>query len=399
MNAPFLYRPVGISLLLGLLVAFSCGRKDGPVPLQDRGSLVNATQGGTLTKSQVTEFITDFPAQAIAQYDVTYHVLTYRTEYDGSGTESRGLLILPNGVAAPRLLAYFHGTLLPLPSLMKKETPTLFAGNADDFREVRTMGLAFASAGYAVFLPDYIGYGLTEKKEHPYINYPEMFKSNIDGLIAARQFMTQQGIPADRRLFLTGWSQGGGACLSAHKYIQEQYADRFTVVASSSLAAPSNFRRFLKTILEKRSESQGVLFITSWGLYALNRFSAVKRPTDQIWTYPVPNQMAAVLPLSDVPNQIFRGAFLKGILDETDRPFTDLIRANTISEGWRPVGKVFLHHGDADGVVPYFNSVDAEAGLRAQGGDVKLYTYPGGDHDTELDNFVLTTLNDFKALP
>lgn len=392
------HRPVFSTLFLSFLLAVSCGKQDPLVPSQGRGSLVESVQLGTLTKAQVAELITDFSAQNVARYDVTYHAITYRTEYDGGGVESKGLLILPTGVAAPPLLAYFHGTLLPLPSLMKKETPSLFAGSADGFREVRTMGLGFASAGYAVFLPDYIGYGLTEKKEHPYIYYPEMFKSNVDGLLAAREFLTKQGVPANKRLFLTGWSQGGGACLSAHKYIQESYADRFEVVASSSLAAPSNVTRLVNTVLEKEKEAQGILFVVSWALYSINRFSAIKRPTDQIWTYPVPNQMAAVLPLSNVPDQILRGAFIRGIRTGTDRAFADELKRNSVHEGWKPVGRVFLHHGDDDSVVPYFNSVDALNGLKAQGGDVTLYTYPGGDHDTELDNFVLTTLNDFEPL-
>jgi dienelactone hydrolase len=111
--------------------------------------------------------------------------------------------------------------------------------------ETRNIALGWASAGFAVFVPDYIGFGITSDKEHPYLAYDELFKSNVDGLLAVKQFLSQQDITYDNRLFLAGWSQGAGACLSAHKFIQEQYASEFTVTASSSLAGPYNFRHFI----------------------------------------------------------------------------------------------------------------------------------------------------------
>lgn len=386
-------------LLVALtFVSSACNTDDPESSASDRGTVVSSADVGSLTKDQVVAAITEFPAQSIAANDVTLHTITYSTQVDGKPVDSRGLLILPKGVASPPLLAYFHGTLLPLPDLMKVETPSLYTGGNENFREVRTMGLAFATAGYATFLPDYIGYGLTAGQDHPYINYAEMFVSNIDGLLAARAFMTSKGIPDDKRLFLTGWSQGGGACLSAHKYIQEQYADRFTVVASSSLAGPFNVNRFVNTVLEKDKEEQGITFVTSWALYALNKFSGIKRPTDQIWTYPVPNQAAAILTPSKIPNQVFKEAFIAGIRQGTDRAFVDLLKSNSVHEGWKPVGKVFLHHGESDDVVPYFNSTDAVTGLKAQGGDVSLYSYPTGEHDNKLADFVPTTIKDFGSL-
>ena len=391
-------RKIILNLSLLFIVCVSCTTDDPQVSSGGRGALVASTDVATLTKDQVVEAVSEFSVRDIAVNDVTLHTIRYQTDYEGQIINASGLVMLPKGISAPRLLAYFHGTLLPLKILTDKATPSLYKGEKTDFSEVRQIGLSFASAGYAVFLPDYIGYGITDGREHPYIYYPEMFKSNIDGLLAAREFMTKQGLSPNKQLLLTGWSQGGGASLSAHKYIQEQYADQFTVVASSSLAGPFNVTRFVNSILEKPDQENGVTFVASWALYSINKFSAVKRPTDQIWTYPVPNQSAALLPQSKKPSEVFKGAFIAGIVQGTDKPMVDVLKSTSVYEGWKPVGKVFLHHADTDRVVPYFNSVDAEAGLKAQGGDVKLYTYPGGDHDTELDNFVLNTVRDFNAI-
>jgi hypothetical protein len=131
----------------------------------------------------------------------------------------------------------------------------------------------------------------------------------------------------------------------------------------------------------------------------LNKFSPeLNRPTDQLFSYPVYDQYAAIIPPSQVPSQILREYFLTNIIDGTDAPMNQVIERNTFSSGWNPVGKVFLHHGDSDQIVYYFNSVDALNGLGAAGGDVTLYTYINGTHFSDLENYTRKTLEDFNAL-
>lgn len=89
---------------------------------------------------------------------------------------------------------------------------------------------------------------------------------------------------------------------------------------------------------------------------------------------------------------------MERIVNQSDAEMVAVIKKNSFHEGWLPIGKVFLHHGDADEIVPYFNSVDALAGLSSAGGDVTLYSYPGGSHSSEVENYVTKTLNDFNGL-
>ena len=381
-----------------LVSAVSCSKKDDITATQ-RGQLIEFNAAGSLSKEQVIQNVTEFSVADLAQYGVSYYVLTYGTEYEGRTVATRGLLFLPEGADSVVLLTYLHGTHVPLKAAgSDKQTPSNYDGGSQDFLEVRDMGLTWASAGYAVFMPDYIGYGLTAEKDHPYVYYPELFKTNIDGLLATKDFMAQKGYPEDDRLFITGWSQGAGACLSAHKYIQENYASEFTVVASSGLSGPYNFAGFLNDVFERRDQEVPFLTIYSWGVYSVNKFSALKRPTDQYWSYPVYDQTTALLLPSNIPDKIFTPFFISHIANGTDAEMAAVLAENSFHQGWTPVGKVFLHHGDADDIVPYFNSVDAKVGLTAAGGDVTLYTYPGGKHDTEVENYVRKTLTDFNAL-
>ncbi len=374
-------------------------KKAETIPEGPRGALIEFSEGKTLSKEEIIARITELDGASVARYDVRYHAIRYRTMYEGRSIETQGLLILPENGNTIRLLAYFHGTELPLKQAgIDEKTPSLYNGSTKDYRDVRNMGLAWAAAGYAVFMPDYIGYGITLGKDHPYMYFPEMFVSNIDGLLAVKAFLKQQGLPYDNRLFLAGWSQGGGAALSAHRYIEADYADAFEVVASSSLSGPHHFDRFVEEIFARRSEESDILPIISWGIYAINKFSGLKRPTDQLFSYPVFDQYSAMLTPGKKPDEVFSRVFLSDFLNGKDVRLRDVLRDNTMSTGWRPVGKVFLHHGDADNVVPYFNATDTRDGLSAAGGEVYLYTYPGGKHDTELGNYIRHTLADFDKL-
>lgn len=390
-------------VLIGIiLIAGSACKKSDSLKPEARGSLINVEERNHLSVAQVIENVDKLSLTGTAQHGVTLYRITYRTACDGKPLNTQGIVMVPDEVDSVYLIAYFHGTQLPvkLGNLYNPAhaIPSNYNGGKTDFGEIRNIGLSWASAGYTVFMPDYIGFGNTSGEEHPYLDFPEMFKADIDGLLATKKFISGKGIFYDNRVFLAGASQGAGASLSAHKYIQENYSSQFTVVANSGYAGPYNFSRFVDEMLSKQHDDLNIINIFSWGLYALNKYSATPRPTDQIFSYPVYDQYSAIFPPSKKPAEILNSFFVSKIMDGSDLGFRKLIKDNTFSEGWKPVGKVFLYHGDADNVVPYFNSVDALNGLTADGGDIKLYTYPGEGHITNLGEYIATTIRDFNLL-
>lgn len=363
-----------------------------------RGDLISDREIGVLTTKQIAERITELNADTIVRYNVTYRAITYQTQYMNKPIRSSGLLLIPDtNEAESKLLMYCHGTELPSSLLnIEKRTPSYYRGEKEDYRDVRNMGLAWASAGYTVFIPDYIGFGITLGKDHPYVYYPEMFVSNIDGLLALKKLLPQHNF---NKLYLTGWSQGAGAALSAHKYIQEGFQHEFTVIATSVLSGPYNFLRFAESFLEKKSEKIIALPIFSWGLYSLNKFSALRRPTDQLYNFSVFDQFSSILVPSFKPSDVFSEYFLHQWQKGHDVALIETLISNSFHEGWKPTGKVFLHHGNADDLIPVYNSEDAYNGLTAAGGIVKKYIYEGGGHDTELGNYIINTLREFNQLP
>jgi hypothetical protein len=385
-------------LLLPLFLLAACGRDPVPEPAAP-GALLRSQTVATVTRGQVLAYTDGFSVEDYAVHDVLVRRLTYRTELLGEPVDVRALLLTPAGVDSAVLAAYCHGTHIPLGLLgVEQQSPSNYDGSGSDFLETRSIGLPLASAGYAVLLTDYVGYTISDHLEHPYVHWPALFPSILHGLLAARELLAAEGPAVDDRVFLAGWSQGAGAALATHRFLERDHADAFTVAGTSGLAGPYHFSGFLNEVFERQDERWDLLGLYSWALYSVNAFSDLRRPTDQLWDYPVPDQLAAATPPSLVPEEVFNAYFLERLIDGRDTAMAARIRGNDHHAGWRPLAPVFLHHGMADDIVPFFNSAHALEGLSAEGGDVTLYAYPDGDHLSELDRFVLGTLADFNAL-
>lgn len=383
---------VGINVFL-----LSCKKTE--VTSEERGTLINNELVGSIAQNKVKDFVNEYDASVISTNDVDVVRITYISESNGKNVKTNGMLFVPKNSDPVYFVSYFHGTFIPLDVFgVKKSVPSLYNLQKENFFELRNIALAWASAGYTVFMPDYIGYGSTDKEEHAYIYYPELFKACIDGMKACKTYFSNKNMVYDNRVFLTGWSQGGGASLSSHKFVQQNYSTEFQVVASSSLAGPHDCKEFLFDVFRNKDKEYPLVNIYSWALYSINRFSGLNRPNDQIWNYPVYDQASSFSTPSKIPADLVRDVFMYKLLSGEDTKMLAEINKNVFSEGWTPVGKVFLHHGDADDIVPYFNSQRAMTGLTNAGGDVTLYTYNGGNHTSEVKNYVLTTLADFNLL-
>ena len=363
-----------------------------------RGDYREVKLVGECSMNDIVKNISIINAGQLALYDVSYYRVVYRTEYMGRAIDASGLLLLPKGIYDCRLIGYFHGTHIPIGLAgVYKQTPSYYRGERNDFIEVRNIGLCWASAGYAVFMPDYIGYGVSKGEEHPYNYYPEMFKSNIDGLLAVKSFLSEEGYTSYDKLFLAGWSQGAGASLSAHKYIEESYADEFTVMASSNVAGPYNFVGFMDDIVEKQNEATDIMNILSWSAYALNKYSGLNIPTDQVFAYPVYDQISALNTPSKKPAGVFNSLFLSKLNTSAEDSFKKVALSNSFHSGWSPNSAIFLHHCGGDKVVPAFNTEDAYMNLRRPNLIVQKYIVNGGTHYT-LDSFVHRTIVDFNGI-
>ena len=74
-----------------------------------------------------------------------------------------------------------------------------------------------------VVCPDYEGFGITAKNDHPYICHDINAKQSVDAVLAALDYIdAKKGVSMAKNYWLEnyGYSQGGGIALAVHKYIE-----------------------------------------------------------------------------------------------------------------------------------------------------------------------------------
>ena len=366
-----------------------------------RGALVSYANVGAMTANQiVTTNMSIGDASAYAAQDVNIYRVVYKSVEQGTLLNVSGLVMLPKNATTPlHLVQHHHGTIMP--SDAGSSTPSDFNGQLNNYdnTEVHFIGALMASNGFAVSLPDYVGYGETRHKEHPYTHHHELAEVSVDMMRATKQLLQELAISFSSKVCLMGWSEGGGAGLATHKYLQGKYPNEFNLVSSSLFAGPYDYKGFIQDVMTNKNQSRSSLSIYSWAMYAMNKYTAdLQYNTNQIWKYPVTHQGEAINVPSLKPVDVFKADFITNYLNGTDTKMVTAITNNSLIDGWMPAGHVYLHSGTADEIVPHYNSVNAYNKFNAVGANVKLYEYPGGDHYSPLFQYVTRSINDFRAL-
>lgn len=378
-------------ILTGMLVG--CREKNVPTPSARRGQVLKLEEVKHLTMPEIRALVTDSVSSDYLKHTVTCYRLSYSSVYEGDSITTTALMLLPDEPEELKLCVYMHGTILPIDELTaSQQMPSnYFNRTVPSGGEVATCGLPLASNGFSVVMPDYIGYGQTATKEHPFVYYPELHYANIDALRAMVNVLLERKtiMPKTNQVWLGGYSQGGGAALSLHYYIQKDYAAEFEVVSSSCLSGPYNYAGQIKGVMEENIPVPSVLI--SWSAYVLNRFEVHRNP-DQIFSFAVTDQTSAITNFYGTIKDIFRPYFIENVLSGADTEWIEASKRNSFHEGWTPKGRVFLHHGTKDNIVPYFNTTDAYNGLTAAGGDVTVFTYEGKEHTNVTPMYIKNTL-------
>ena len=84
-----------------------------------------------------------------------------------------------------------------------------------------SMESLFAMKGYAVIVPDYVGYGLSRDKLHPYLHWRSAAKTAVDLLNCMPELLEYYGYSYPIDVVVTGYSQGGAVALGVTRMLEE----------------------------------------------------------------------------------------------------------------------------------------------------------------------------------
>ena len=202
-----------------------------PIATPNRGKLLTSFLRGQFTTNQLNGVFASWGIAGFAhpKFGTTDRPFTYETiDPYGLPITASALLILPTGTNGPLpLVSVQHGTLE-----LKSDAPSQSRGIFD-----YVWGTAFASYGYAVVVPDYLGLGSSPGYQ-AYLHARSEATCVVDALRAGKALCASNNVTLNGQLFLTGYSQGGHVTMAAHRELETFHTNEFAVTAIGTLRRP-----------------------------------------------------------------------------------------------------------------------------------------------------------------
>jgi pimeloyl-ACP methyl ester carboxylesterase len=352
------------------------------VPAAQRGQILSATLVSTKSTMELSFLFAIAGVPITPQYNVRLYRVVYETVTPlGARTRASGALLLPDNVGRPLPLAtYQHGTL----------TKTNDVPSGMSLSSEVTIGIAFATTGYAAVTPDYLGLG-DSPRLHPYHHARSEATAGVDMLRAARNFCAANGVALTNQLFLCGYSQGGHATMALFRELETHHTNEFSVTACASMAGAYDLSGVTTSnFLSGVSQPNPYYFLYLLGAFQevyriAPSLAAILRPPYDTTLPPLLNgnndgsAINALMPAD--PVQILKPEYLEAFKTNPRHPLRLALQDNDLSL-WKPNGKLRLYHCSGDRDVPPANSQVALANFHAAGAThVQLFDpVPGADH-------------------
>ncbi|MTI29532.1 alpha/beta hydrolase family protein [Xanthovirga aplysinae] len=325
------------------------------------------------------------------KYPVKLYKITYHTPFKGSDILASGVIILPETNNSPfPIVSFQHGTITN-----EKDAPSNFslASLNAERSPIETAGL-FGSAGYITFLSDYIGFGESKEEVHPFYNKEFQSSANRNMIQAGIEFLTENNISFDPKLFLYGYSEGGYSTLVTQKTIEENPFGNLKLAHVAAGAGGYNIDDIVGKILDKE-ENDNPSFLAQL-VYSYHHTMDFDQPIFHYF------QDSYALEISDLfngshtlaeineqlptnPNNLFKTDFLSELKENENSEFKKALKKNNIND-WSPNTPLMLLHSPADEIIPFENSQETYDRMISNGaGDLTLYTLNGDLSHAEAD--------------
>lgn len=348
--------------------------------------LIERSLGSSVTQQTIDAAMTQSGVATLtgpASCDVDLHEITYQSlGVDGEAVVLSAAVSIPAG----------EGCEGPFPILAKGHgTRTLTTHSEANLNNALMDHGFFASQGYIVVSPDYLGLGKSDYSYHPYLHRDSQAQSMIDAIRGARNLIKAlqgegQDIPLSDKVMLMGYSQGGHTAMATQRAIEANHLDEFNLVATAPMAGPYLLE---ETFLEGASPQ--IANIASGTLVAYiiqsyqNVYGDLYGNLNEVFLAPFVDVVASKFPgdtgvfnlilggvFPGTSDQFLQADYLNDFLENSDNTFRARIRENEVLENFVPTTPMVLCGSSLDGTVPFFNTTNAQEILAQRGVEVPV---------------------------
>ena len=233
------------------------------------------------------------------------------------------------------------------------------------------------SMGYALICPDYIGYGITADKIHPYLVMDVTAINVVDMYVAVRKYFDAAGLhPKHDDIYLMGYSQGGATTMAVEYMIEEIYnlfvldepiKIRRVFAGGGPYDVKATYERF---VTENVADYPVAVPLVLQGMIKGNDLDLDLKTMMQPWLCDkLDDWINSKLYTTAEINELLGTKITSYMLTETgmnvqskevSELFKAMVQNSIISYAWEPQAPVYIMHSMDDETVTYLNATNAK---------------------------------------
>lgn len=282
----------------------------------------------------------------------------WSTDQDGQLLRLSGRIMLPASGEIRNIILVSHFTIGA-----DRECPS---------RSFQLEGV-LALDGYALIIPDYIGYGASADRIHPYLCSNLTARNVVDMLDAAVPYL--KGInryPKDESIFLMGYSQGGATTVAVQRLLEsDEYADKYKIRRNFAGAGPYDIATTYDDAIKK--DYTGIPCAVPLIVIGLNEGEHVGLDMANFFKSPLlenyeewinskkytTKEMGKLIGVKQVSLIMTDSARQRS--DPNTVRFYNAMMVNSLLAGWTPQAPIYMFHSLDDDTVPFINSQRAKS--------------------------------------
>ena len=278
-------------------------------------------------------------------------------DVDGQPTILSGKVILPAKGPIKRYILVSHYTIAS-----NKEAPS----------NIFSLEGLLVKLGYALIIPDYIGYGITVDKVHPYLVMELTATNVLDMYYAVVPFLEKAGCaPEHDDIYLMGYSQGGATTMAVQHTI-EHHEKPIKIRRVFAGGGPYDIKYTYDQFVETNWASYPCAVpIMMQGMVVGNKLDLDMSKMMKPFIYEnlddwvnskryTAGQINALLG-TNVTSELLTPLGMNRTSQEVSELYKAMVNNSILTYSWTPKAPVFMFHSMDDDVVPFENAMRAKS--------------------------------------